>query len=186
MRGFRFRFFLAASPLVSSAYGRRNEAPRRTREKTSGTQGSSRNDRVNKHFERFSYQLIKVKENPWRFLQSNCKVAYCLKPGLNNQTHEYVWLLHHLFHSTLYRLVSSVWSNIFFVIATSTGKVNVAPGKSNRSSHHFSGIAQFISVDLFCLNLVKHCLLVKPLHVVCNNHDVGRECLIGNLSGGEA
>ena len=36
--------------------GRRNEAPRRTREKTSGTQGSSRNDRVNKHFERFSYQ----------------------------------------------------------------------------------------------------------------------------------
>ena len=33
------RFFLAASPLVSSAFGRRNEAPRRTREKTSGTQG---------------------------------------------------------------------------------------------------------------------------------------------------
>ena len=30
---------LAASPLVSSACGRRNEAPRRKREKTSGTQG---------------------------------------------------------------------------------------------------------------------------------------------------
>ena len=59
-------------------------------------------------------------------------------------------------------------------------------GKSNRSSHHFSGITQFIRVDLFRLNLVKHCLLVKPLHVVCNNHDVGRECLIASLSGGEA
>ena len=45
---------------------------------------------------------------------------------------------------TLYRLLSSVWSNIFFVIATSTGKANVAPGKSNRSSHHFSGIAQSV------------------------------------------
>ena len=61
MRGFRFRsslisdprekFFLAASPLVSSAFGRRHvglrptrhppKAPRRTREKTSGTQGSA-------------------------------------------------------------------------------------------------------------------------------------------------
>ena len=42
-RGFRFRSNLkkwVASPLVSSACGRRNEAPRRTREKTSGTQGS--------------------------------------------------------------------------------------------------------------------------------------------------
>ena len=64
MRGFRFRsslisdpreklffekFFLGASPLVSSAFGRRHvgrrptrhppKAPRRTREKTSGTQG---------------------------------------------------------------------------------------------------------------------------------------------------
>ena len=33
-----WRFFLAASPLVSSAFGRRNDAPQRTREKTSGTQ----------------------------------------------------------------------------------------------------------------------------------------------------
>ena len=30
----------AASLLVSSAFGRRNEAPRRTREKTSGTHGT--------------------------------------------------------------------------------------------------------------------------------------------------
>ena len=29
-----------ASPLVTSALGRQNEAPRRTREKTSGTQGT--------------------------------------------------------------------------------------------------------------------------------------------------
>ena len=33
-------FFLAASPLVSSAFGRQSEAPRRTREKTSGIQGT--------------------------------------------------------------------------------------------------------------------------------------------------
>ena len=52
------------------------------------------------------------------------------KAPLNNQTHEHVWPLHHLFHSTLYRLVSSVWSNIFFVIATSTGKANVASEKA--------------------------------------------------------
>ena len=36
----RETFFLEASPLVSSAFGRRNEAPRRTREKTSSTLGT--------------------------------------------------------------------------------------------------------------------------------------------------
>ena len=46
MRGFRFRSGLLRSCLPPSAEhvsacGRRNEAPRRTREKTSGAQGSS-------------------------------------------------------------------------------------------------------------------------------------------------
>ena len=42
--------FLAASPLLSSAFGRRNEAPRRTREKTSVTQGKEPTEReVNIH-----------------------------------------------------------------------------------------------------------------------------------------
>ena len=36
----REKFFLAASPLVSSACGRRHEAPRRTRKKTSSTLGT--------------------------------------------------------------------------------------------------------------------------------------------------
>ena len=46
MRGFRFRSSL--NPLVSSACGRRNEAPLRTREKTSGTQGNPKFDRKRK------------------------------------------------------------------------------------------------------------------------------------------
>ena len=37
---FHARFLVSASPLVSSAFDRRNEAPRRTRENTSGTQGN--------------------------------------------------------------------------------------------------------------------------------------------------
>ena len=49
MRGFRFRWSLKKwpAPFVSSAFGRQNEAPRLTREKTSGTQGSLRNKRLN-------------------------------------------------------------------------------------------------------------------------------------------
>ena len=58
MGGFRFlsslkcdprAIFLAASPLVSSAFGRPNEAPRRTREKTCGTQGNT-SSKINTHW----------------------------------------------------------------------------------------------------------------------------------------
>ena len=66
MRSFRFRSSLKkwpAPPLVSSALGLRNEAPRRTREKTSGTQG-------NPSTVFFKFWKRPVREYPWTLLET--------------------------------------------------------------------------------------------------------------------
>ena len=72
----RFPVSVKSSPLVSSAFGRRNEAPRRTREKTSGTQGICIYFKTENWLKRWKYNSMRNASSIWCMTSSNLKISF--------------------------------------------------------------------------------------------------------------